>query len=234
MIDLFGGIRFHYMNLFNVAGTRLLLDACAETLETLRLYPTDPRGKELSLSGLEVLTDDFTAVSSIRDFDLSQNKLLRTLEVTGKDIDHGLWESGSPDTATNLFKYVLSTITSPVFTEVTAFYREYDFAGVSIRGNAIWWLSPARVAGEASNFDRRFRTFQVMHKVRDFQLVLCVEAWDGVGEYTMGVLKKAVAAGKEKRRFDDTFLEPLVIYSPQGSCHQWPEYSTFRNPWIPL
>ena len=73
-----------------------------------------------------------------------------------------------------------------------------------------------------------------MHEVRDFQLVLCVEAWDGVGEYTMGVLKQAVAAGKEKRRFNDTFLKPLVIYSPQGSCHQLAEASTFHNPWIPL
>ena len=44
MIDLFGGIRFRYMDLFNVKGTRLLLGACAETLETLRLCPTDPHG----------------------------------------------------------------------------------------------------------------------------------------------------------------------------------------------
>ena len=46
MIDLFGGIRFHRMDLFNVKGTRLLLGACAETLETLRLSPIDPCGLE--------------------------------------------------------------------------------------------------------------------------------------------------------------------------------------------
>ena len=44
MIDLFGGIRFRCMRLFNVDGMRLLLDGCAETLEVLRLYPTDPHG----------------------------------------------------------------------------------------------------------------------------------------------------------------------------------------------
>jgi len=44
MIDLFGGIRFRYMDLFDVDGMRLLLNACVETLEILRLYPTDPRG----------------------------------------------------------------------------------------------------------------------------------------------------------------------------------------------
>ena len=44
MIGVFGGIRFRHMDLFNVKGTWLLLDACAETLETLRLCPTDPHG----------------------------------------------------------------------------------------------------------------------------------------------------------------------------------------------
>ena len=44
MVDLFGGIRFRHMDLVDVEGMRLLLGACAKTLETLRLYPTDPRG----------------------------------------------------------------------------------------------------------------------------------------------------------------------------------------------
>ena len=48
MIDLFGGIRFRHMDLCNVDGMRLLLDACANALETLRLYPTDPRGEGFS------------------------------------------------------------------------------------------------------------------------------------------------------------------------------------------
>lgn len=48
MIALFGGLRFRYMDLFRVKCARLLLDACTETLETLRLYPTDPLGKGFS------------------------------------------------------------------------------------------------------------------------------------------------------------------------------------------
>lgn len=44
VIELFGRIRFRYMRLFNVDGMRPLLDGCAETLEVLRLYPTDPHG----------------------------------------------------------------------------------------------------------------------------------------------------------------------------------------------
>ena len=57
MINLFGGLGFRYMDLFDVDGTRLLLDICAKTLETLRLYPGDPRGKELSLDSVQVLAD---------------------------------------------------------------------------------------------------------------------------------------------------------------------------------
>ena len=49
MIETFGGIRFRQMDLFDVDGMRLLLDASASTLETLRLYPEDPRGQEASL-----------------------------------------------------------------------------------------------------------------------------------------------------------------------------------------
>jgi len=45
MIDLFGGIQFRYMYLFNVEGMPLLLDACAKTLEMVVLDPADPRGE---------------------------------------------------------------------------------------------------------------------------------------------------------------------------------------------
>lgn len=48
MITLYGGLRFRYMDLFRVKCVRLLLDACVETLETLRLYPTDPYGEDFS------------------------------------------------------------------------------------------------------------------------------------------------------------------------------------------
>jgi len=46
MIAIFGGLRFRYMDLFRVKCIRLLLYACAETLETLKLYPTDTYGEE--------------------------------------------------------------------------------------------------------------------------------------------------------------------------------------------
>ncbi|KAF9780969.1 hypothetical protein BJ322DRAFT_289967 [Thelephora terrestris] len=45
MVTLFGGLRFRHMDLFGVKCLPLLLEQCAETLETLRLYPTDPYAK---------------------------------------------------------------------------------------------------------------------------------------------------------------------------------------------
>jgi len=45
MIGLLGGIQFRSMDLFDVNGTELLLNACVETLETLRLHQNDPRGE---------------------------------------------------------------------------------------------------------------------------------------------------------------------------------------------
>ena len=41
MIVAFGGMRFTSMDLRKSRGIRLLLDACAGTLETLRIYPED-------------------------------------------------------------------------------------------------------------------------------------------------------------------------------------------------
>ena len=46
MIRLFGRISFTDMYLYNVCETRLLLHACADTLQVLRLDPDDPLGEQ--------------------------------------------------------------------------------------------------------------------------------------------------------------------------------------------
>ena len=83
MIDPFGEIRFRHMGPFNVDGMSLLLDACAETLGTLRLYLTDPDSKQDCPKGVEVVVDEFTTRSSLQHFGLSRNKSFQILEVTG-------------------------------------------------------------------------------------------------------------------------------------------------------
>ena len=55
MIDLFGGIRFRHMELWLVDRVQLLLDACAETLETLSFYEIDPHCERVSLKWVQVV-----------------------------------------------------------------------------------------------------------------------------------------------------------------------------------
>jgi len=57
MITLFGGLRFRYMDLFSVEGSRLLLDACADTLQTVRIYPAVPCSEESAPTSSNIHTD---------------------------------------------------------------------------------------------------------------------------------------------------------------------------------
>ena len=215
MIDLFGGIRFRHMDLFCVCGMRLLLGACTETLETLRLYPNDPCGEEVPLKGVETLTNDFAAISSLQDFDLSRNKSLRTLEVTAQCIDVMLC-TGSLDTASSL-KYALSTITSPVFSEVVILYRHYDFCGIGLYPPHFRELSQTERAREAARNRRLFGVLHEMYKVRDYKLVLCADVWDYLRDYAVRELKCVVATEKAEGRLDNLPFEPSVTHSPRRS-----------------
>ena len=211
MIDLFGGIRFRHVGLYDVHGVGILLDACAGALEALRLYPADLRGKEHSLNSVQVSADNFAAIHSIGDFDLSQNKSLRTLEVTAYHVGCTLRDH-SPDITMEPLTHALSTITSPTFSEVTIFYREHDFC-----------------ATIALSHHRQVEWFRMMYKVWGFQLALCVDVWDGVGENHVRTLRKVVAEEKVDNEFD-IYLEPAVFYSPR----RFPHTHGYLHPWVPL
>ena len=43
VVQLFGRVRFRHMDLYDVDAAQLLIDTCAETLETLRMYPPNLR-----------------------------------------------------------------------------------------------------------------------------------------------------------------------------------------------
>ena len=230
MIDLFGGVRFRHMDLCNVAGMRLLLDTCAKTLETLRLYPSDPRGEGVSLEGVQALTNTLVATTSLRDFDLSRNKSLRTLEIPASSI------YSDPSFLT----HVLSTIAPATSLEVIVLYRDYNFRVVNPA-----WLGPhlyRPVSKDAMTKEGLwhcglFEVFRKMHEIRNFRLVLCIDGWDGVGEYTVQVLKQVIAKERTQRVFDDVFPEPLVVHSPRGrSGRENLEHLTADcpYPWIPL
>jgi len=238
MIDLFGGARFRYLDIFNVGGTRLLLDACAGTLETLRLYPSDPRGKERSLGNVRALAN-CSAGSNLLDFNLSQSKSLRTLEFRVRHLDSGL-RNGSLYAAGSLLYYVLSTISSPLFSKVVAVYQDYDFCGIAPPelNTPLLWMTGEEVTREARQHAKRFGVFRSMHRERDFQLVLCVDVWEGTGDYALGLLEEAVAVEKKRVGFNRVSPEPLVVFRPRNSRQDPVEYMigalNIPNPWLPL
>jgi len=216
MIDLFGGLRFRRMDLFDVDGMPLLLDACAETLEVLRVYPTDPRGEQFPQKGVRISTDGSAVSPSLRDFDLSRNKSLRTLQTVASSID-----GVSRDAASRFFNHMLSTIKSPVFSEVMITHEWFDFRGTESwrypKRPPLREISRAERAEEVSRHRRRFEVFRGFHGAHGFQLRLCAFVWDPFGEYAMGILKEAVAEEKTKGGFDGVFSEPLVTYYPRRS-----------------
>ena len=129
-----------------------------------------------------------------------------------------------------LLTYALLTITSPTFSEVTVFYRDYDFCGAEGFRYTSVPPSLADIDKESLTHHRRFEGFRTMHKVRGFRLVLCVDVWDGVREYCVRNLRWAIAAENANNGFDNIFLEPLVFYSSRGS----PNPTGFLDPWEPL
>ena len=178
-----------------------------------------------------VLADDLSASFSLENIGLSQNKALRALEVTASSV-----LDGEPD----LLTYVLSTITSPVFSKVIVFYRDCDFRGVRptwlINLYPFRWVSEAEQVEEASWHHRQFEVFRNMHRVRDFQLVLCADVQECVGEYTVQVLEEAIAAEEEIEGFDGFFSKSLLIYTPQRFGPKFLDDYTAGSPtpWFPL
>jgi len=221
MINLFGGIRFRRMNLFNVNGMRLLLNACAETLETVVLDPTDPRGKCISLKDMQSLADNFVALSSPQDFDLSMNRSLWALQVWARAIDAEL-EAGPPNSVSNFFKHMLSTMTSPEFPGILVLYEELDFCGIrSARQQAcppFHRMTQAEREEETARHHRRFEIFREVYRVHDFSLALCAGVLETLVDYSVGMLKEAIATEKKRWGFDSSFPEPSVIDNPQETC----------------
>jgi len=125
------------------------LEACAETLETLRLYPADlSRGKSPCLG----LSADSTHSLPFPGLNLSRLKTLRSLQFMA-------WICRYDPPRDLLILIVIeafSTITSPLFSEL-----------VIVRSNEGVSYLPQEVA--------MFQTLREMHRIRPFKLVFLFE-----------------------------------------------------------
>ena len=217
MIALFGGLRFRHMDLFDVDCTQLLLGACAGTLETLRLYPTDRYGEE-HFEGRrgraqlrKFITDDSTL---LQKFDLSRNRSLRTLETTATSIHFADELRGV--SAFHFFKTVLSSITPSVPLDFAIIYWEPDLGHcpdcyLRKRPSCFYHMFPSIV-----DRDQQVRVIQELHSVRDFRLVLRADCLDHTVDHCVRVLESIVGAVEEGRgRLPH---EPLII--PERRLHR--------------
>ena len=98
-------------------------------------------------------------------------------------------------------------------------------------------MTRAERAEEASRHHRQFSIVRDVCEVRDFQLVLCADVWDRVGEYTVRVLKKAVAVEKAIGMFNGFSSNPIVTHTPRATQVDWEEELFAAEPpldWTPL
>jgi hypothetical protein len=160
--------------------------------------------------------DDITVKSSLQDFDLSRNTSLRSLQIPTTKLDAAL-QNGN---GSQLLIYALSTVQPSVYFQVMVIYETSTFRGVDSRKKTKWphlWgrsLS-MKEAVEALEHRRRFGTLREVHEVRDFELVLCVNVWAPVEEYTTRRLKEAVAVAEAEKVFDQHFPAPQVTCNPR-------------------
>lgn len=115
MVVAFGGIRFTSMDLRNVRGMQPLLEACAHTLETLRIYPDDisNRCKSASCDHFPGTSADALLQAHPQDLTLSCCTTLQSIEVPIQPLG-------------DQTKRLLSTITSPAFSEIVIVFSERD------------------------------------------------------------------------------------------------------------
>lgn len=106
-----------------------------------------------------------------RDFDLSKNRSLRTLETTATSI------TDAGDAASGFLKTILSTIPPSLPLDVIIIHKEYE---VGLFGRYRWTESVHPVPSckqediKRAHFDR-FMVFREMYSVREFRLVLCAD-----------------------------------------------------------
>ena len=213
IISLFGGLRFHYMELFYAYGIRLLLDATAETLETLRLYPSDPRSEQVSSERIHGNTaDNPSAKSCHEDFDLSQNRSLRTLE-------HPRIALYSFHPLASGFKQALSTIRSPVFADIIIIYEDDDISGAHISSTIAFIHAPIGRDYSMERNGQMFEMLREMRRIRDFGLVLCADVWGYIRERAMRELEWVVSTERERGGLGDLSSRLTVTLGLRQSRH---------------
>ena len=119
----------------------------------------------------------------------------------------------SPQVASTL-KHVFTTITSPAFSEVTIIYQELDF-GASYKPWVAIYTYGTSEREMSSQHRTMFEVFHEIQEIRDFRLVLHVEAWRPLVECIVQELERAVNTGWVERGSEKNSSRPVVTSSLQ-------------------
>jgi len=147
----------------------------------------------------------------LRDFNLSQNKSLRTLETTGGSIH-------AADAASDFLITVLSSIISPARVDFVIIYRDREVIANRLHrlpcelGRTCFcrFRSPMPT-NHAKGFQlSQIEVLQVVQNMRKFRLVLCADVSDNLVDYTIGSLEHIVNVETKKGGLD-RLCRPLVI-----------------------
>ena len=143
----------------------------------------------------------------LREFNLSRNKSLRTLETTAESIKQ------AGDTASFLLKTVLFSITSPTPLDLVIIYRNTDLDGIQYNSRGFERVSIDNSWSEETDYEVRqqLRMLRKIQAVRGFRLVLCADVSDCMVEYAVEKLKRIVKVEKVTRGLGHLPYKPLII-----------------------
>lgn len=125
----------------------------------------------------------------LQDFDLSRLKSLRSLEFTASSMSQA---SGAPD----LLRDILSTIRSPLFSEVILVFQRPDL------------YRPYYIP---------FEVFRQMHSMKKFRLIFCLEVARRHRSLGLRVMRQRMDYELAERRLDFLESPPTLAISERNS-----------------
>ena len=145
----------------------------------------------------------------LQRLNLSRNKSLRTLETTAELIDV------ANDTASDFLKTVLSSVTPSASLNIVVVYRDIDLSDMP---HCSWCnlelvrlrYSSRKPRDGVAHSRHQFRVLREMCSVRDFRLVLYVDAFDCMVEGSIEMLER-FAKAEEATGGLGRLQNPLII-----------------------
>lgn len=138
-------------------------------------------------------------------FDLSQNKALRTLEISAESIVN------AGVVAPGFLKTVLSSVTSPGMLDVIIIYSYPDFGAHALCGDCTDPVClPHRLEPHLLDFPQQLVVFRKMHGARSFRLTFCVDVHGNIEDLSVWLLESAVREEEANGGFKYLASRPVI------------------------